>query len=131
MAKKSTRLFSAAIILTLVLITTTAFINKGENISSGGGIANGHLFNYNAIENKGKINGRFSWDGEDYEIVCVVRNNNTALLHLNNGMAVEVKDIKNGDRITAPFAMTPDCAIMDIKGDKFIHVDGGNITVYR
>ena len=131
MAKKSIQLFSAAIILALLLITTTAFINKGKNLSSGGGIANGHLFNYNAVENKGKITGHFSWDGKDYEIICVVRNKNAALLRLNNGMAVEVKDNKDGDRITAPFAAMPDCSITNMDIDKFIHVDGGNLTVYK
>src|SRR5688572_7226367 len=111
MAKKSIELFPVAIILILALITTTAFINKSKHLSTGGGIAGGHLFNYTAEEYKGKITGLFSWDGEDFEIVCVSRYDNSALIYLGNGLAVEVTDARNGDRITAPFAASPDCSM--------------------
>jgi len=131
MAKKSIQLFSAAIILALVLITTTAFINKGKDLSNGGGIANGHLFNFSAEENEGKITGYFSWDGRDYEIICVVRNQNTALLRFNNGMSVAIQDDDHGDRITSPFAVTPNCSITEITTQNLIPVDGGNLTVYK
>ena len=101
MAKKSIQLLSAAIILSLVLITTTAFINKSKELTSGGGIAGGHIFNYNAVEKNSDISGHFMWNGAEYEIVCVKTIGSTAIIYLAGGLAIKVSDEKDGDLITA------------------------------
>ena len=131
MAKKSIQLLSAAIILSLVLITTTAFINKSKELTSGGGIADGHIFNYSAVEDNSVITGHFMWDGKEYDVVCMKRNGNTAIIYLKDGMAVKVFDNKVGDQITAPFAATLDCSFETIAHESPMNVDGGNLTVYK
>ena len=130
MAKKSIRIFSAAIFLTLVSITTTAFINKGKALTNGGGIAGGHLFNFSAEEYKSGISGHFSWDGIEYKIVCVNRKSNTALIYLSSNKAVRISDGKNGDEISAPFDATLNCSITVVVKENLLAVDGGNLTVY-
>jgi hypothetical protein len=131
MAKKSISLLYAAIFLSLVLMTTTAFINKSKELTSGGGIAGGHLFNYTAVENKSVITGHFMWNGTEHDIVCVKKDGQTAIIYLKDGLAVKVVDSKDGDRITAPFAVNVDCSFASIAGQAAINVDGGNLTVFE
>jgi hypothetical protein len=132
MTKKSMQYFFAASILAALLIGSSAFTKKAKDITNGGGIAEGHFFNYTAVENKSGVAGHFSWDGTDYDVVCVYKSGNTATIYLSDNMAVNVVDSKDGDWISAPFSVqTTDCSVASISPDSPLAVDSGNLTVHK
>lgn len=132
MTKKSLKYFFAAPMLTVLVLGSTAFTKKAKSITNGGGVAEGHTFNYTALQNRSGTTGHFSWDGIDYSIVSVYRRGNTATIYLSNDMAVNVEDSKDGDWITTPFPVKrPGCAYGAPSPDTPLAVDTGNLVVHN
>lgn len=139
MAKQLAKMLFVAPVLVASFFALNAFTKApGKDIVTGGGFTTeGQHFNLNAVATKGGTVGHVQFDGMTYEVACVVVDNTTATIYLEEGTKyITVVDKGEGkdavDQISAVLDVLDPLTVCEesITPEALYNVQGGNIQVH-
>jgi len=131
--KTTIKKLAPASLLTIVIVLSSFAPAKRNSVASGGGVADGINFSFNAVEQKdGTVTGAIQYGDEIYSVNSGLWFGSTAILFTDDGHAFLVRDNGKGsvtDWISDPiFAQKgPYVSTSDFYGMHFVSI--GNIQV--